>query len=95
MRGHREILRRPLITEKSMRGTEVGKYTFEVERDATKPAIREAVERVFDVQVAKVNVISIPGRTKKRGRHTYRTSDRKKAVVTLRPGDKIDLEKMM
>lgn len=95
MRGHREIVRRPLITEKSMRGTESGKYAFEVTRDATKPAIREAVERIFSVQVAKVNVINTPGRTKRRGRHTYRTSDRKKAIVTLRPGEKIDLEKMM
>jgi large subunit ribosomal protein L23 len=84
-----------MITEKSMRGVEAGKYTFEVARDATKPAIREAVERIFDVEVAKVNVISIPGRRKRRGRHTYRTSDRKKAVVTLRPGEKIDIEKMM
>ncbi|MDR7569345.1 MAG: 50S ribosomal protein L23, partial [Armatimonadota bacterium] len=57
MRDPREILRRPILTEKSMRGVELGKYTFEVARDATKPEIREAVERIFGVKVAKVNTL--------------------------------------
>ncbi|MCS7172769.1 MAG: 50S ribosomal protein L23 [Armatimonadetes bacterium] len=92
MRDFREILRRPILTEKSMRGIESGKYTFEVARDATKPEIREAVERIFGVKVAKVNTVRIPGKVRRRGVHTYRTPDRKKAIVTLRPGYKIDLE---
>ncbi len=95
MRDHREVLRRAVITEKSMRGAEAGRYTFEVARDATKPEIREAVERLFDVRVVKVNTLNVPGRTKRRGRHTYRTPDRKKAVVTLAEGQKIDLEKLL
>jgi large subunit ribosomal protein L23 len=95
VRDHREILRRAVITEKSMRGAEAGKYTFEVARDATKPEIRAAVERVFGVRVVKVNTLRVPGKTKRRGRHTYRTPDRKKAVVTLAPGEKIDLEKLL
>jgi len=95
VRDHREVLRRAVITEKSMRGVEVGKYTFEVARDATKPEIRAAVERVFGVRVTKVNTLVIPGKTKRRGRYTYRTPDGKKAVVTLAPGQKIDLEKLL
>ncbi|MDR7416329.1 MAG: 50S ribosomal protein L23 [Armatimonadota bacterium] len=92
MRDPREILRRPILTEKSMRGVELGKYTFEVARDATKPEIREAVERIFGVKVAKVNTLRIPGKTRRRGPHVYRTPDRKKAIVTLQAGYKIDLE---
>jgi large subunit ribosomal protein L23 len=94
MRDPREIIRRPVITEKSMRGIEMGKYTFEVAQDATKPQIREAVERIFGVRVARVNTLRIPGRMRRRGQHTYRTPDRKKAIVTLRPGEKIDLEQL-
>jgi large subunit ribosomal protein L23 len=78
-----------------MRGAEAGKYTFEVARDATKPEIREAVERLFGVRVVKVNTLNVPGKTKRRGRYTYRTPERKKAVVTLAPGQKIDLEKLL
>lgn len=95
MTDHRAVLRRAVITEKSMRGVEAGKYTFEVSRDATKPKIREAVERLFGVRVVKVNTLRIPGKTKRRGRHTYRTPERKKAVVTLAEGQKIDLEKLL
>ncbi len=92
---HRQVVRRAVITEKSMRGAEAGKYTFEVARDATKPQIREAVERLFGVRVVKVNTLRVPGKVKRRGRHTYRTPERKKAVVTLAEGQKIDLEKLL
>ncbi len=95
MTDHREIVRRAVITEKSMRGAEAGKYTFEVARDATKPQIREAVEHLFGVRVVKVNTLRMVGKTKRRGRYTYRTPDRKKAVVTLAEGEKIDLEKLL
>ncbi len=95
MTDYRQVLRRAVVTEKSMRGVEAGKYTFEVARDATKPQIREAVERVFGVRVVKVNTVRVPGKTKRRGRHTYRTPERKKAVVTLAAGQKIDLEKLL
>ena len=90
----REIIRWPIVTEKSMRGTAMNKYTFEVGAGAAKPAIRQAVERLFQVKVTKVNVITIPGRMRRRGQHTYRDAGHRKAVVTVAPGDKIDLEKL-
>jgi large subunit ribosomal protein L23 len=90
----REVIRRPIVTEKSMRGTTIGKYTFEVARSSTKPVIRDAVQRLFGVRVTKVNVIVIPGRERKRGQHYYRDPGFRKAIVTLADGDKIDLEKL-
>lgn len=88
----RTIIRRPILTEKSMRGAEARKYTFEVADGANKLAIREAVERLFNVTVTRVNTIRVPGRQKRRGQHTYRAAGYRKAIVTLVPGQKIDLE---
>ena len=88
----RALIRRPVLTEKSMRGGEQRKYTFEVDRDANKLTIRDAVERLFNVTVVKVNTVNIPGRMKRRGARTYQTSGYKKATVTLALGQKIDLE---
>ena len=90
----REVIRRPIVTEKSMRGTAINKYTFEVDRTSPKPVIREAVQRLFKVKVTKVNVISIPGRERRRGQHRYQEPAFRKAIVTLAEGDKIDLEKL-
>jgi large subunit ribosomal protein L23 len=90
----RQIIRRPIVTEKSMRGTALNKYTFEVDRQAPKPVIREAVQRLFQVRVTKVNVITIPGRARRRGQHHYRDAGHRKAIVTVASGDKIDLEKL-
>jgi large subunit ribosomal protein L23 len=90
----REVIRRPIVTEKSMRGTTLGKYTFEVDRTSPKPVIRDAVQRLFGVKVTKVNVIVIPGRERRRGQHYYREAAFRKAIVTLAEGDKIDLEKL-
>ncbi len=92
MTDPRVVVRRPILTEKSMRGTETGKYTFEVAPEANKPAIRDAVQRLFNVRVLRVNTITIPGRLRRRGQHYLHTSGYKKAVVTLAPGQKIDLE---
>ncbi len=88
----REIIRRPILTEKSLRGGEGGKYTFEVAARATKFDVRAAVEAIFAVQVRKVNVINTPGRVRRRGRYSFQASGRRKAIVTLAPGNKIDLE---
>jgi len=88
----REVIRRPLLTEKSMRGAEDRKYTFEVDGDANKLTIKDAVERLFNVRVTKVNTVTIPGRMKRRGTRTYQAAGYKKAIVTLAPGQKIDLE---
>jgi len=88
----RAVIRRPILTEKSMRGSEQGKYTFEVADDASKITIKDAVERLFSVRVTKVNTVRVPGRLKRRGAHSYRVRGYKKAIVTLAPGQKIDLE---
>jgi len=94
MNDPREVIRRPIVTEKSMRGTTINKYTFEVDRRSPKPVIREAVQQLFKVKVTKVNVISIPGRARRRGQHHYQEPAFRKAVVTLAEGDKIDLEQL-
>lgn len=94
MTDPRTVIRRPILTEKSTRGNELGKYTFEVDTEATKTAIRNAVQTIFNVQVTKVNTIRIPGRQRRRGQHYVRTEGYKKAVVTLAPGQKIDLESL-
>lgn len=90
----RTVIRRPILTEKSMRGTEAGKYTFEVAEGANKLTIKQAVEELFDVTVTKVNTIKIPGRTKRRGQYHYHAGGYRKAIVTLAPGQKIDLENL-
>ena len=80
MNDPRDVIRRPIVTEKSMRGTTIGKYTFEVARHSTKPVIRDAVQRLFGVRVTKVNVIAIPGRERRRGQHYYREAGMRKAI---------------
>jgi large subunit ribosomal protein L23 len=90
----RAIIRRPVLTEKSLRGNEAGKYTFEVASGANKIEIRHAVETIFSVRVRKVNVINLRGRMRRRGRYLYAAPARRKAIVTLAPGNKIDLESL-
>ena len=85
-----EVLRRPIITEKSTALQERGKYTFEVVKEANKQQIKQAVEEAFKVEVAKVNVITVPGRWRGPGRRRGLTSPWKKAIVTLKPGHKIE-----
>jgi len=84
-----EVLRRPLITEKATLLKEGDKYAFEVAKEATKPQIKEAVEKIFKVEVVKVNVITIPGKTKRMGRREVTSSSWMKAIVSLEPGHKI------
>ncbi|MGH2374083.1 MAG: 50S ribosomal protein L23 [Candidatus Methylomirabilaceae bacterium] len=92
--SHQGVIRRPILTEKSLRGNEGGKYTFEVALGANKIAVRHAVEAMFSVRVRKVNVINIRGRTRRRGRYEFTAPGRRKAIVTLAPGHKIDLESL-
>jgi large subunit ribosomal protein L23 len=66
------------------------KYAFEVAKEATKPRVKQAVEKAFRVKVTDVNVINVAGKTKRVGRRIYNTPPWKKAVVTLRAGDKIE-----
>jgi len=85
-----EVLRRPLVTEKStMLKDEKNEYVFEVAKNATKPEIKKAVEKAFKVNVIKVNVITIPGKTKRMGGRTIKEIPWKKAVVRLGAEDKI------
>ena len=84
-----EILRRPLITEKATLLKDADKYAFEVASEATRSQIKEAVERAFKVEVLKVNVMTVQGKTKRFGKRQVTSSPWKKAVVTLEPGHKI------
>jgi large subunit ribosomal protein L23 len=86
-----EVLRRPVITEKNTILIEQNKYTFEVAREANKAQIKQAVEHAFKVSVASVNVIHVPGKMRRAGRRRGLTSSWKKAIVTLEPGNKIEL----
>jgi large subunit ribosomal protein L23 len=91
----RDIIIAPLITEKSMAGTVQQQYSFEVHSRATKTQIRHAVEEIFKVDVIKINTVNVGGKLKNFARRGVRTSgkqpDWKKAIVTLKVGQKIEL----
>ncbi len=91
-RSPREIIVRPLMTEKSMRQREeLNTVTFRVRPDANKVEIRSAVETIFNVKVADVRTASFQGKLKRMGRHQGRRPDWKKEIVTLAAGHKIEL----
>lgn len=83
MKFAQDIILRPVITEESMMGTAEKKYSFKVAKDATKPEIKEAVEKLFGVKVAKVNTMNYKGHLRRYGRFEGYTESWKKAVVTL------------
>jgi large subunit ribosomal protein L23 len=89
------VLRRPVETEKSRyQNAKLHQYVFEVDPKATKPQIRDAVETLFDVEVLKVNVLVAPAKRGRRGRSrrlVVRGQEYKKAVVTIRADQTIDL----
>jgi large subunit ribosomal protein L23 len=91
----RDIVIAPMITEKSMTGTVVSQYTFEVNPRATKTQIKHAIQEIFKVNVTKINTTNVLGKKKNFARKGVRTagkqSDWKKAIVTLKPGQKIEL----
>ena len=86
-----QVLRRPLITEKNTVLQAQGKYAFEVAGEANKHQIKQAVEKAFKVEVTAVNVMTVPGKERRVGRQQVLTQSWKKAIVTLKPGDKIEL----
>ena len=89
MKTAQDIIIKPIITEESMTGLMMKKYTFKVAKDANKIEIAKAIETVFPgTKVAKVNTISVRGRKKRMGRNEGYTSDWKKAIVTLAEGSK-------
>jgi large subunit ribosomal protein L23 len=91
MKEAQKIIRRPLITEKSTRQKdESSQYVFEVHRDANKIEIQSAVERLFKVKVLQVRTSNVMGKMKRLGRRYGKRPDWKKAIITLREGDRID-----
>ena len=86
-----EVLTRPLITEKNSTLQTQNKYVFEVAERANKPQVKQAVEKAFKVKVNAVNVITVPGKMRRVGKQIVLTKSWKKAIVTLKPGDKIEI----
>jgi len=86
-----EVLRRPVITEKNTDLMVQNKYVFEVMKKANKTQIKSAVEKAFKVTVISVNVAMTPGKSTGYGRLKGQSASWKKAIVTLRPGDKIEI----
>ncbi len=95
MTTYYDVLRRPLVTEKSnFQNSELHQYVFEVASDATKTLVKDAVEKLFDVTVLRVNMINVPAKQKKNMRNrrvVRRRGAYKKAIVTLNPGDTISV----
>ena len=77
------MIKRPVITERSMELQEERKYTFEVDLRANKTLVKQAVEKIFDVKVEKVNIMNYKGKFKRMGRYSGYTNRRRKAIVTL------------
>ena len=86
-----DVLRRPVITEKSSLLQEGGRYVFEVASKANKVQIRQAVEKAFSVKVTTVNVMTVRGKRKRYGSRLTARPSWKKAVVTLKQGDRIEI----
>ena len=92
MAGVYDILKKPLLTEKSLvQRDEHNRYGFIVAKIASKGEIKTAVENIFNVTVVKINTISVTGKTHRMGRFEGKRPDYKKAFVTLKEGDKIDV----
>ncbi len=87
----RDIIIKPIITEKSTMLMSEGKYTFCVPLKANKYQIRDAVEEIFDVKVESVSTMRMQGKTKRLGRYQGKRSDWKKAIVTLKEGETIEI----
>jgi large subunit ribosomal protein L23 len=88
MKDPRDIIVRPIISERSMDDSEQNKYTFEVAKNANKIEIKSAVEAIFDVQVAQVYTMNMVGKVKRRGATQGKRPDWKKAIVKLTPESK-------
>lgn len=91
MRPAHQVLRRPVISEKAFGLAEAGRYVFIVAPASSKPEIRGAVESKFGVKVTDVRTLSVKGRVRRYGRIQGRMKDYKKAIVTLAPGEKIQM----
>ena len=85
-----EIIKAPLVTEKTTDEKQNGKYTFLVSEKATKTEIKEAIEKIFKVEVVSISTLNIKTKKKRVGRYTGRTNRGKKAIVTLKDGMTIE-----
>ena len=83
-----DVVIRPIITESSMDLAAERKYAFKVDPRANKTEVKHAIEEIFDVDVAKVNIMNVNGKTKRLGRSVGKTADYTKAIVTLTPDSK-------
>ena len=91
MKLAREIFIKPVVTEKSVDLMQENKYCFKVAKDANKIEIKNAIEEIFKVTVVNVNTVNVHGKMKRMGRTQGMTASWKKAVVTLREGDSIEV----
>jgi len=91
MKDYRDIILRPVVTEKTMNLLADNKYTFVVDKKANKTEIKNAIQNIFNVKVEKVNTMIIKGKPKRMGRFEGKRPDRKKAIVTLKAGQKIKI----
>lgn len=91
MRSARDIIIRPVVSEKSYAGFEAGSYTFLVDKRANKTEIKEAIQAIWDVRVVSVNTLNRPGKVKRRGYTKGKRPDEKRAIVTLAEGDSIEI----
>ncbi|MEK7616253.1 MAG: 50S ribosomal protein L23 [Patescibacteria group bacterium] len=85
------VIRGPHVTEKASNSASLGKYVFRVGPDANKLEVRRSIEKLYKVKVASVHMLIMPSKFRQVGRHHGERSGYKKAVVTLRPGEKIDI----
>ena len=88
---HYDVIVSPAITEKSTMASEQNQVIFNVAKKATKPEIKAAVEALFNVKVTGVNTLTQKGKTKRWKGKAYKRTDQKKAIVTLKDGDSIDV----
>ncbi len=86
-----DVIIRPLITEKATILAGESKYAFQIDRRANKPQVKKAVEIAFKVKVTKVNTMNVHGKRRRTGNRTTKAPDWKKAIVTLAPGDTIQI----
>ena len=91
MKLAREIIIKPVVTEKSVDLMQENKYCFKVAKDANKIDIKNAIEEIFKVTVENVNTVNVHGKMKRMGRTQGKTASWKKAIVTLREGDSIEV----
>jgi large subunit ribosomal protein L23 len=85
-----DIILKPILSEKSLLGTTVAKYAFKVHKSANKPMIAKALKEIFKVEAVKINIINLHGESKSRRGRMSKDKDVKKAVVTLKKGQKIE-----